>query len=66
MGPRILFGIAFAALFTVLGAAAFAAIKAPRLEATASGVIDRTNRTDRIKPPASQIELRVVSECRSA
>lgn len=67
MAARIIFGVVFAVAFMTIGAIAVAAIAQPqRLQPTASGVIDRTNRTDRIKPPAPQIDLRVVSECRSA
>ncbi|WP_271169449.1 hypothetical protein [Hansschlegelia plantiphila] len=36
----------------------------PRLAPTQSGVIDRTDRTDRLKTPP--LDIRVVGECRSA
>lgn len=49
---------------TVIATSISVALTGPRMAPTSSGVIDRTNRTDRLKAPA--LHISVASECRSA
>lgn len=61
---RRIFAVVIIVLFVVSLATVLGLAAQPILAPTASGVVDRTNRTDRLKPPA--VEYRVVGECRSA